>query len=303
MFIVFLVGLPVACTVVPFILGRSGQFNVSYQAWNNACSDSRFTAKLHLKYIATIGNSYSMTMYARDTQGNYHYLGLLPTNNPGGDQVTLSTPNFILFPTTNPITPDAAAGQRMFTITTNDYTPTLSQLVATLSLNASDSDNQYITAKCLNSTNPTGELTTCLNGELVAGTGIITGPVGANPFLRGNSNRTKTFEVTYDILPAETDQTNTTYLRGYLDSWPSDTATFMPGGIASQDPPSGQLELSDSEGVILDKDGVQVISAPWPGCDGLMVCSTQGINGMIAAGWIWEHLDQWMWYSQEDCLI
>jgi len=174
----------------------------------------------------------------------------------------LSTPNFILFPTTNPITPDAAAGQRMFTLTTNDYTPTINELIYSIDLNMTDTSDQSIVVNCVNSTDPSGDLVTCLNGQLRAGTGVPTGPVGANPFLRATDNRTKTLEITYDVLPAETDSTNTTFLRGYLDSWPPVNADFMAGGIASQTPPSGVLELSDTAGVTLNKMGVQVMHKP-----------------------------------------
>ena len=242
-------------------------------------------------------------MYARSVQGTYYYLGLLPTSSPSNPQVNLTTPNFVLFPTTDPPTPEVAAAQRLFTLTTNDYTSPVTELIASVSLDMTDPDNQSIVARCLNSTNESGDLATCLNGALQAGTGVPVGPIGANPFLMEEGNKTKTLEIMYDILPAETDSTNTTSLRGFLNSWPSSNQSFMSGGIASQTPPNGILELSDSGGVILDEMGVQVVNSPWPGCNGLMVCATQGINGMIVAGWLWQNLDKWMWYSEVDCQL
>jgi len=241
-----------------------------------------------------------MTMYARDTLGIYHYLGLLPTTQPGVQQFKLTTPNFILFPTTNPLTPAVAAAQRMFTVNTNDYTPALSQLIATLELNITDQTIGPITAQCVNGTS-TDDLTTCVDGELQAGSGNFSGPVGANPFLENSGNRTKTLEISYDILPAATNTTNSTFVTGYLGSWPSDLYSFMTGAVPAQVGPDESLEISDSQGVVLETEGVRVVGAPWPGCDGLVVCSSTGLNGMIVAAWIWENLDKWMWCSAQDC--
>jgi hypothetical protein len=299
MFMIFLVAFPVACTTVPFVLGRSGRFNPSYQAWNNVCGDPKFTSMFHLQYLAAIGNSFSVTMYARDTSGVYHYLGLLPTTQPGGQQFQLTTPNFILFPTTNPVIPNVVAGQQMFTINTNDSTA-LSQLIASVQLNVSDSNIELITAMCVNSTN-TGEQTNCVSGALLAGSGNISDPVGENPFLRGNHNRTETLKIVYDILPPAVNSTNSTFLTGYLGSWPSNLNSFMTGNDAASVGPNESLQITDSQGVVLEAEGVRVVGAPWPGCGGLVVCSTTGLDGMIVAGWVWENLNNWMWYSPQDC--
>jgi hypothetical protein len=301
LFVVCLVALPIGSIIIPFLLGRTGQFNSSYEAWNTACEDAKFTSKFHIKYVSSIGNAFSLTMYARGSQGIYYYLGLLPTTAPANKQVNITTPNFILFPTTNPTTSDVSAGQTIFTIATNNRDQSSKELIATLSLNMAGADNQSIVGWCVNATDPSGQPFICLNGALIAGTEeIAKDSTSGNRSLTEDINRTRTLQVMYDVLAAGTNSSNTTSLNGYLNSWPSYGENYMPNGVASQTTPSGYLELS-SVGVVLDNAGVQVVNSPWPGCDGLMVCATQGINGMIAAGWIWENLNQWMWYSPNDC--
>ena len=113
MFSIFLVFLPATCVIIPIILGRSGKFNPETQAWNNACSDSQYTSMLHIKYISSIGYSYSMNMYARDVAGNYHYLGFLPSSGPVDNNVLISPPNFIVFPLQTRLLLASAAGQHM----------------------------------------------------------------------------------------------------------------------------------------------------------------------------------------------
>ena len=54
----------------------------------------------------------------------------------------MNTPNFILYPTTNPITSAVAAGQRMFSITGNMSTS--SELIASLELNTTNTGTQSI---------------------------------------------------------------------------------------------------------------------------------------------------------------
>ena len=295
MFTIFIVGFPVACTVIPFILGRSGKFNSQYQNWNTACSDSRFNSMLHIKYIATIGYSYSINIYARDLGGKYHYLGLLPSSAPTDNNVNISTPNFILFPTTNPITPDAAAGQRMLHLTNGT-----TQLISSLRLNATKNGGQSIEAKCTTSPNQPNNLTSCVNGFLTSSEQILKGDEGPNPLLRTVGSQTKTLEIMFDINPLKTDSTNATFLRGFTGSWPNASTSFMTGNVAAQVGPAGVLEEFNSDGVSVG-EGVQVVNSPWPGCDGLKVCGTSGLNAMIVSGWIWENLDKWMWYSSGEC--
>jgi hypothetical protein len=302
MFALLLIGIPVGCTLIPFMLGNSGQFNAETQAWNNACSDSKFNSMFQIQYLAKFGNPYMMNIYARDVIGTYHYLGLLPTSsNPGNVDITLSTPDYILFPSTNPVDAASKAGQSMFTLLTNDFTLPVSQFIATLEINSTAQTGTHsILGKCTTSPNAqNATLYTCVNGYLQAGAGVVSGPIGANPFLRDGGNQT--LEIMYDILPAETNSTNSTMLHGYIGSWPSDTTTFMPNNVPLDNPPSGVLREDDSLGNILEMKDVQVINSPWPGCQGLIVCATSGLDGMIAAGWIWENLEKWMWYSSEDC--
>jgi hypothetical protein len=295
MFLIFLVGIPIVCTVIPFVLGRSGKFNSAYQDWNNACSDSRFNSMMHIKYITTIGYSYSMNIYARDAGGNYHYLGLLQSSAPVDNNVKLSTPNFILFPTTNPITPDAAAGQRMFNLVNGT-----TQFVSNLQLNASENGGQSIEATCTTSPGQPNNLTSCLNGFLTSSEQIFPGNEGPNPLLGTVGNQTKTLEIMYDIIPFKSDSTNATFLRGFTGSWPNASTSFMTGNVAAQVGPAGVLEEFNSNGVSMG-EGVQVVNSPWPGCNGLKVCGTSGLNAMIVSGWIWENLDKWMWYSSDQC--
>ena len=296
MFLFFLVGLPVASTVVPFVLGRSGQFNSQYQAWNNACSDNKFNSMVQIQYISAIGNSYSMNIYAKDATGNFHYLGLLPSSGPINNNALISTPNFILFPTTNPITPGAAAGQRMF-----DLVNTTTQLITNLLLNAAENGGQYFQANCTNVSHQQNNYTTCVNGFLTSGEQVLKNfDDGSNPLLHTVGNKTKTLEIMYDIIPNEATFTNSTSLRGFSGSWPNSTTTFMTGNVAAQVGPGGVLQEYNSNGVLLG-DGVQVVNSPWPACNGLKVCGTSGLNAMIVSGWIWENLDKWMWYSSEEC--
>jgi hypothetical protein len=296
MFIIFLVGFPVASMVIPLILGRSGQFNPSYQAWKNACSDSRFTSMLHIKYVSAIGYSYSMNIYARDAAGTYHYLGLLPSSGPTDNNVKISTPNFILFPTTNPITPDVAAGQHMFSLAYTNSTP--STFISTLALNATENGGQSIQANCTTSTN---HIKTCVNGFLTSAEQILSGDVGPNPLLHTVGNKTKTLEIMYDIIPSTMNSTsNSTFLRGFTGSWPNASSSFMTGNVAAQVGPSGVLQAYNSDGTLMG-EGVQIVNSPWPGCNGLKVCGTTGLNAMIVSGWIWENLDKWMWYSYDEC--
>jgi hypothetical protein len=300
MFILFLVFFPVGCTITPFLLGNSGQFNKANIAWMNACSDNQFTSMFHIQYLNTFGSPYTINVYARNPFGQYYYLGLLPTSgNPGDSDITFSTPGYILFPSISPVNQATKAAQSTFTLTTNDYTIQLSQMIATLQMNSTNSGTHSILGQCTTSTNAKeASLYTCINGYLRAGTGIPMGPMGGNPFLRSGN---QTLEVMYDILPAETNSTNSTILHGYIGTWPGQNTSFMEGDIAADQSPSGQLEMSDSLGSVLAVDGVQIVNSPWPGCQGLKVCSTSGVNGMIAAAWIWENLEQWMWYSKADC--
>jgi hypothetical protein len=300
MFLIFIIGLPVASTLVPFILGHSGQFNSEYQAWNNACMDSKYTSMFHIRYISTIGSAYSMTVYARDVNGTYHYLGLLPTSDPNNNNVILTTPNFVLYPTTNPIVPDTAAGRRMFSVATNETDPLSSQLIASLEIDTSD-DNHSIVGKCITSTEQPANLTTCVDGFLRAHQ-IVNNTIVQNPSIRVIGNRTKTLEIMYDVTPIDNNTSNSTFLDGYVGSWPSDQTSFMTGDTADDNGPNEVMVESDSEGYILASDGVTVVSSPWPACDGLKVCATSGVAGMIASGWIWENLDQWMWYSTDQCM-
>jgi hypothetical protein len=250
---------------------------------------------LHIKYISTIGYSYSINIYAKDATGVYHYLGLLPSSGPIENNVQLSTPNFILFPTTNPITPDAFAGQRTFNLLN-----TTNQLITTLQLNGTLNGGQTFQANCTTPAHQPNNLTTCVDGFLTSSEQIMGGDVGPNPLLHTVGNRMKTLEVMYDVIPYGTDSTNSTFLRGYSGSWPNATTAFMTDNVAAEVGPAGILELFNSNGVSLG-DGVQVVNSPWPGCDGLKVCGTTGINAMIASAWIWENLDKWMWYSSEEC--
>ena len=306
MFIIFIVGVPVTFTVIPLVLGPSGRYNPQYQAWNNACMDSQFTAMIQIKYSSPIGYAYSMTMYARDTNGTYHYLGLLPSSSPGIGNVKLTTPNFITYPTTNPITPAVAAGQRMFSLMGNTSIST--ELIASLEMNATSTGGQSIQARCTNGTNQSSNLTLCINGFLTSSAQILTGDDGSNPLL-SSGNRSKTLEIMYDTVTAGTSSSNSTFLRGFNGSWPSESTHFMtsvggftqaPGASAVDQPPAGVLEEFNSVGLSVGT-GVQVVNSPWPGCNGLRVCGTDGINALIAAGWIWEQLFQWEWYSVDQC--
>jgi hypothetical protein len=300
MFIVLLIGLPVACTILPLILGRSGQFNNSYRDWNNACLDGQYTAMLHIRYISVIGSPYSINIYARDSLGVYHYLGLLPSSPSFLENVDFSTPNSILYPTTNQITSDAAAGQHMFSLFPNSSD---SALIASLRLNVSETGDQSILATCVNPTSQNSNPPACVNGFLTSGTGGSANN-RTNPLLATATGRTKTFEIMYDIISEGSTLENSTFLTGYTGSWPSSETVFMSSsGETSDEAPYGVLEEYNSDGDILAAEGVQVISAPWPGCDGLKVCGTTGLNALIAAGWIWENLGQWKWYSPEDCLL
>jgi hypothetical protein len=295
LFAVFLIGLPAGSALVPFILGKSGDFNPAHQAWNSACMDPKYSTMFHIKYLATIGNPFSMTMYARLDKGTYYYLGLLPTTAPNNPNVMLSTPNFILNPTTDPIVASMVAGQEMFSLTNTSA----KNLIATLELSPGHNSSHSILGKCIPSGSQSNNFTTCVNGVLHSGPGESNNSVVANPFLRSIGPKIKTLEIMYDSPVVE--GTNATFLRGYLDSWPGDLNWFMTGSVASVTAPNARLEESDADGSILNSDGVQVVSAPWPGCDGLKVCATSGLSGLIVSGWIWENLDRWMWFSQGDC--
>jgi hypothetical protein len=251
---------------------------------------------IHIKYVASIGYAYSMNIYARDTTGNYHYLGLLPSSGPTDNNVQISTPKYILFPTTNPITPDAAAGQRMFNLVN-----TTTQLITTLQLNATKNGGQSFQGNCTMANRQPNNLTTCVNGFLTSGKQIMKGDVGPNPLLHTVGNATKTLEIMYDVIPFGSNSSNSTFLRGFSGSWPNASTSFLTGNAAAQVGPRGVLEEFNSLGVSLG-EGVQVISSPWPGCNGLKVCGTSGLNAMIVSGWIWENLDKWMWYNSEECV-
>lgn len=295
LFLIFLIGLPVGCTLVPFILGKSGDFNPAHQAWNSACMDPKYTTMLHIKYLATIGNPYSMNIYSRLEPGDYFYLGLLPTTPPNNANVILSTPNFILNPTTDPIVPSMVAGQEMFSLTNTS----VKTLIATIELSTGQNGSHSILGKCVPSGSHTNNFTTCVNGFLNSGPGESNDSVVANPFLRSIGKRIKTLEVMYDTV---VEGRNATFLRGYLDSWPGNLNWFMSGGVASLTAPNAKLEESNADGTVLNTDGVQVVSAPWPGCEGIKVCATNGLSGLIVSGWIWENLERWMWYNKEDCM-
>ena len=291
-------------TVVPLVLGSSGRYNPQYQAWNNACMDSHFTSMIQIKYSSPIGYAYSMTMYARDNNGTYHYLGLLPSSSPGLANVKLTTPSFIIYPTTNPITPAVAAGQRMFSLMGNNS----AELIASLALNATSTGGQSIQAQCTNTTNQSSGLIPCINGFLTSSAQVLTGDDGSNPIL-SSGNRSKTLEIMYDTVTGGKNSSNSTFLSGFNGTWPSESTHFMtsvggftqaPGANAAEQPPAGILEEFNSDGVS-SGTGVQVVNSPWPGCDGLRVCGTDGINALIAAGWIWEQLFQWEWYSVDQC--
>jgi len=297
LFAVFLVALPVGSTLIPFILGKSGDFNPDYQAWNSACMDPKYSTMLHIKYLAAIGNPFSMTMYAR-LDGTYYYLGLLPTTAPNEPNVMLSTPSFILNPTTNPIVSSLEAGQEMFSLTNTST----KDLIATLTLSTGQNNTHSILGKCIPSGANDNNFTTCVNGTLNSGAGESNNSVVANPFLRSIGPKITTLEIMYDPSSAAAEGVNGTFLRGYLDSWPGDLNWFMTGDVASDTAPNASLEESDADGTVIDADGVQVVSAPWPGCEGIKVCATSGLSGLIVSGWIWENLDRWMWYSPQDCM-
>lgn len=299
MFIVFMIGVPVTLTVVPFVLGPTGRYNSQYQAWNSACMDPRFTSMIQIKYSAPIGYAYSMTIYARDDAGTYHYLGLLPSSIPGTVNVQMTTPNFILYPTTNPITPSVAAAQRMFSITGNLTNPP--ELIASFELNATTTGAQSIQAQCTNGTDQSASLIPCLDGFLVSSANV-----SSNPIL-SSGNRTKILEAMYDTITTGNSSSNATTLTGFNGTWPNEYLTigggFVQGGSSDppEQPPEGVLEESNANGVSLGT-AVQVVNSPWPGCDGLRVCGTTGVNALIAAGWIWEELFlQWEWYSVDQC--
>ena len=259
---------------------------------------------IQIKYSAPIGYAYSMTIYARDTAGIYHYLGLLPSTTPGTENVKITTPNFILYPTTNPITPDVVAGQRMFSLVGNTSSST--QLIASLELNSTVTGAESIQGQCIDVTDQSANSTACLNGFLLSSAQALETKEGANPFLSWG-NRSKTLEVMYDTITGTTNSTNSTFLAGFNGTWPSLTVTsvggFVQGGVSNpaDQPPTGLLEAFNSDGVSIGT-AVQVVNSPWPGCDGLRVCGTTGVNALIAAGWIWEQLFlQWEWYSEEQC--
>jgi hypothetical protein len=236
-------------------------------------------------------------MYARDTAGDYHYLGLLPSSGPAANNVKVSPPTFIVFPPTSPLTPASAAGQQMFTLLHNVTTP---QYTATITLNVTGTDGQSIQANCTTSQSQLNNQTICVNGFLTSSAQALSNfGNGPNPILH-SGNRTKTLEIMYDIEPLNSESSNSTFLRGFSGSWPSETTSFMTGDVAVQVAPSGVLEEFNSVGVSMG-DGVEVVNSPWPGCDGLKVCGTSGLNAMIVSGWIWENLDQWMWYDKDIC--
>lgn len=304
MFIVFMIGVPVALTVVPFVVGPTGRYNSQYQAWNSACMDPRFTSMIQIKYSAPIGYVYSMTMYARDVAGTYHYLGLLPSSEPGTFNLKMNTPNFILYPTTNPITSAVAAGQRMFSITGN--VSTSSELIASLELNATNTGTQSIQALCTNGTDQSANLIPCLDGFLASSTQSLAGNVSSNTFL-SSANGTKLLEIMYDTITTGNSSSNSTTLSGFNGTWPDEYLSvgggFVQGGSSNppEQPPKGVLEEFNANGMPLGT-AVQVVNSPWPGCDGLRVCGTTGVNALIAAGWIWEDLFlQWEWYSVNQC--
>jgi len=295
-FVVCIIGLPAALIVIPLILGRSGRFNAAHRAWNNACMDPKFNAILQIKYVSVIGNPYFMTIYARDATGIYHYLGGHGISAPINRNVEMWTPPFILYPTTNPTTVDVVAGRTAFSLPTNSS----AELVAYMSLNATTDGGQSVQANC---TAGARTLTPCVNGFITSTDQQIQGgqaDLGPNPLLRNAANQTKTLEVMYDITALNVRSVNSTFLRGFAGSWPSANYSFMTGNQAAEAGPSGVLKEYNSNGTFVG-NGVQVVNSPWPGCDGLKVCGTTGLNAMIAAGWIWENLEQWMWYDSVQC--
>lgn len=298
LFLVFLIGLPLGCTLIPFILGKSGDFNPAHQAWNAACMDPKYSAMLHIKYLATIGNPFSMNIYARLDKAQYYYLGLLPATPPNTPNIMLSTPNFILNPTTDPIAPPMLAGQEIFSLTNTSA----KTLIATLELSTGKNGSHSILGKCTPSGSHSTNFTTCVNGVLHSGPGESNNSaLVSNPFLRSIGPKIKTLEIMYD-LPS-VDGTNATFLRGYLDTWPGNLNWFMTGNVTSTTAPNARLEESDADGTAVDTDGVQVVSAPWPGCEGIKVCATSGVSALIVSGWIWENLERWMWYDKQGCIV
>lgn len=297
MFIILLIGLPVALTVQAFVLGRSGNFNPEYQAWNNACLGSQFNSMIQMTYISVIGNQFNMNIYARDSSNDaYRFLGYFPVSAPNQNSLQFNTPSFILYPSTNPISADAAAGQAMFALTNSSTV----ELIANLQLNVTETGGQSILGQCITTTDSTSNLTNCIDGFLTSSAQVLQGDVGSNPFLRTVSNETKTVQIMYDTFSNSVDS-NSTFLLGYSSAWPSEGTQFMHGQTAANQQPSGILDEIDSNGNVVNAESVQVITSPWPGCYGIKVCGTSGLNAMIAAGWIWENLDNWMWYSPENC--
>ena len=142
--------------------------------------------------------------------------------------------------------------------------------------------------------------TVCVNGFLTSSAQALSNfGNGPNPILQ-SGNRTKTLEIMYDIDPLNSESTNSTLLRGFSGSWPNEMTSFMTGNVSAQVAPSGILEQFNSVGVSMGV-GVEVVNSPWPGCNGLKVCGTTGLNAMIVSGWIWENLDHWMWYDKDVC--
>lgn len=295
-FAVCLIGLPAGLIIVPIILGRAGIFNPAHQAWNNACMDPKFNAILQIKYVAVIGNPYFMTIYARSASGSYNYLGGHGISAPINRNVEMWTPPFILYPTVNPANPELVAGQTVFSLPANSS----HELIAYMSLNATTNGGQSLQANC---TTGTQTLTPCVNGFITSIDQELQGGqpnLGSNPLLRNEANQTKTLEVMYDVTALNVPTVDSTFLRGFAGSWPSANYSFMVGNQAAEVGPGGVLQQYNSNGTLLG-DGVQVVNSPWPGCNGLKVCGTNGLNAMIAAGWIWENLEQWMWYDSSQC--
>ena len=296
LFFILLVLLPAGCPLIPMLLGRMGQFNPETQAWNTACMDPEFTVMFTISYLSIIGNPYTINIYARDQGGHYYYLGLLPSTDPLSPNIKFTTPHGILYPTTTQINSDVAAGQQLFAI--NPGNSPL-QLITSFEMNATKTETQSISAKCVIPSDQNSNITQCVNGML-----ITEHSKTVNPLLKSVSGPNRTLAIQYDIIPDGLRSGNFTFLTGYAGTWPSSAASFMSAsGIPADIAPYGHLVEVNSKGVKVNGEGVKVISSPWPGCGGLKVCGTSGLNALIVAGWIWENLEQWMWYSQQDCLF
>jgi hypothetical protein len=281
------------------LLGRTGKFNPETQAWNSACSDPKFTAMLAISYLSVIGNPYKITIYARDPTGNYHYLGLLPSSDPIVPNVKFTTPSGILNPTTSHLNSDIAAGQQMFSV--NPGSDQL-QLITSFEMNFTEvTGGQSLSAQCVEANNTASNITDCVNGMLNSGNATAT-----NPLLKATDGTNRTLEIQYDIAIEDSPIENSTFLVGYAGTWPSEDTNFLEAllsGVGVDGPPYGQMAEINSEGIKVNAEGVQVISSPWPGCGGLKVCGTSGLNALAAAGWIWENLEKWEWYNAEDCAL